>query len=205
MSPRSWILLAALAFSVLAVTLAVLTIPGRGRQDDMSGLVQVPPERLPRDHQAELKAVPPPAAPVPAAPAQAPRDPAAAPLPFPANAPEAQTPRGFPRLVEDVVQKCGMPLQVLRVDCAEYPCIAWVRATSPHPAGFGVSGCRAWTDAVSAPSRFTGFERDSSGGNVEQYFAFYAVPGEPELAEAGETRAEARIARVREELDLRGP
>ena len=202
MSPRSWILLAALAFSVLAITLAVLTVPGRGRSRDMSGLVEVPPERLPRDHQAELKAAPPPA-PVTQAPAPTPRDPAAAPIPFPASAPEALTPRGFPRLVEDVVQKCGMPLQVLRVDCEEYPCIAWVRAASPHPAGFGVSGCRAWTEAVSAPSRFTGFERDGSGGNVEQYFAFYAVPGEPELAKAGETRAEGRIARVREELDLR--
>lgn len=105
--------------------------------------------------------------------------------------------------MQEVAQSCGRSLQVTQVDCDEYPCIAWLSTPAPLPQGFDVSHCKAWTDAFSTPARTAAFERDASGGYTEQVFALYAVPVQKELAAAGETRAEARIARVRGELDLR--
>lgn len=224
MSSRTWPLAAVVAVSVLMLIAGILYEPAR-----VESSTEEPPEAPsaappPPPAPAPVRAAapggppgaaagaptasppPPPAsAPVQAQPGSAPVvDRAALPLPFPEGAPPERTVRGFPDVVARVARECGMPLEPLRTDCSEYPCIAWARATGPSPRGFGLGECRPWTEAFPERNVLVEFERLLPDGRREPVFAFFAVPPQPEEDDIAERRARARLLRVRDELGLQG-
>ncbi|MFP2961668.1 hypothetical protein ACLEPN_28650 [Myxococcus sp. 1LA] len=69
------------------------------------------------------------------------------PLAFAPELPEPFTPKGFERVAFRAANECGMGLDVVAVDCSEFPCIAWTRAKDDTVKKFSMEECEPWEEA----------------------------------------------------------
>ncbi|WP_237079860.1 hypothetical protein [Myxococcus xanthus] len=149
-----------------------------------------------------LRRLPEPAAAVPAAPAQdtAPED---RPLAFAPELPEPFTPKGFERVAFRAANECGMGLDVVAVDCSEFPCIAWTQAKDDTVKKFSMSGCGPWEEAFQHRTMVVASAQSEEGGSGARYLAWMPLPVDPELNRIAMRRARERTDGMKEALGLR--
>lgn len=64
------------------------------------------------------------------------------PVPWPDQMQEKYSPKGFESILQEVIESCALPYELVRMDCSEPPCLAAIRIT-----GVGdnsLTGCPAW-------------------------------------------------------------
>ncbi|WP_211193647.1 hypothetical protein [Pyxidicoccus fallax] len=125
------------------------------------------------------------------------------PLPFAPDTPEPYTPKGFERVSQRAAKECGMGLDVVALDCSEFPCIAWTRATDPNVKHFSMSGCGPWEEAFKHGTVVVGSIEDADGGGQLRYFSWMAVPPDPNDLLIAVRRAKERNAGMKEALGLK--
>lgn len=95
-------------------------------------------------------------------------------IPFPAGLPPAYRPEGFARAVDEAVAECpDAAMSVARVDCSEFPCVAWL-------GGEGIEAlrtCAGWTTRFGAGPTATGWVMTDGGAR-----AYAAVAPSPDGA-----------------------
>ncbi|GEL72945.1 hypothetical protein [Myxococcus virescens] len=149
-----------------------------------------------------LRRLPEPAAAVPAAPEKdtAPED---RPLAFAPELPEPFTPKGFERVAFRAANECGMGLDVVAVDCSEFPCIAWTQAKDDTVKHFSMSGCAPWEEAFQHRTMVVASGQFKEGGAGARYLAWMPLPVDPELNRIAMRRARERTDGMKEALGLR--
>jgi|GEM_PF-6587782 len=123
------------------------------------------------------------------------------PVEFPRDVPSSSLPDGFREVLAETIKTCGMGLQVAKVDCTEYPCIAWTRATDPSVRKFSMSGCGAWKSAFPHGERVVGKTVHAPDGSVTRYFAWMPMP-EDDVREDVMKRFDQRRERAEQELGI---
>jgi hypothetical protein len=98
------------------------------------------------------------------------------PVEFPRDVPRSSLPDGFREVLAETIKTCGMGLEVAKVDCTEYPCVAWTKATDPSVHVFSMSRCGAWKTAFPHGERVVGKTVHSPDGSVTRYFAWMPMP-----------------------------
>lgn len=111
------------------------------------------------------------------------------PVPFPNSVPDAFLPRHAREVADDIAKNCKMKLAVLDVDCAEYPCIIWTRATDKAVTEFSMSECEPWKKAYGELDMVFGSGFTKEG---EQVFAWAPVPPD-ETKKVASFRAPERV------------
>ncbi|MCP3059625.1 hypothetical protein LXT21_12635 [Myxococcus sp. K38C18041901] len=101
------------------------------------------------------------------------------PLAFPQNAPEQFTPKGFEKVAIQAAKECGMGLDVIAVDCSEFPCIAWTEAKDATIQRFTMDACSPWAEAFKYGTVVVGSIDPSDGGSGARFFSWMAVPPDP--------------------------
>lgn len=125
------------------------------------------------------------------------------PLPFPREAPEPYTPKGFEKVAHRAAAECGMSLDVVAVDCSEFPCIAWTVAKDETVARFTMTGCAPWEEAFKFGTVVVGAIHLSDGGPGPRYFSWMAVPPDPQDLLIALQRARERNKAMKEALGVR--
>lgn len=125
------------------------------------------------------------------------------PLPFPREAPEPYTPKGFEKVAHRAAAECGMSLDVVAVDCSEFPCIAWTVAKDETVARFTMTGCGPWEEAFKFGTVVVGAIHLSDGGLGPRYFSWMAVPPDPQDLLIALQRARERNKAMKEALGVR--
>ncbi len=128
---------------------------------------------------------------------------ATTPLSFPAELPEQYSPQGFERVAIEAAKTCGMGLDVVAVDCSEFPCIAWTLATDPKVLRYSMSECSVWKEAFTHGEVVIGATQPGDGGPGGRYFAWMALPPDPSDLQIATRRARARAKAMAEALGLR--
>lgn len=100
------------------------------------------------------------------------------PLPFPDDAPEQYTPKGFEKVAQRAAKECGMGLEVVALDCSEFPCIAWTQAKDPNVRRYSMSGCAPWEDSFKHGTVVVSTDQ-ADGGTGPRYLSWMAVPPDP--------------------------
>jgi hypothetical protein len=125
------------------------------------------------------------------------------PVPFPSTPAEAFRPERVKAIAAAAASGCGMKLDVLEVDCAEYPCIVWTRALDPRVKRYSMGDCAPWTQAF-GPNVLvfgTGYTR-----NGELVHGWLPLPPEESLTRAVVFRARERArATAAARYDFPGP
>ncbi|AEI68802.1 hypothetical protein [Corallococcus macrosporus] len=134
------------------------------------------------------------------APAAAPDE---LPLAFTPELPEPFTPKGFERVAFRAANECGMGLDVVALDCSEYPCIAWTRATDDTVKTFSMSGCAPWEEAFQGRTMVVASGQFKEGGQGARYLAWMPMPADPALNRIAMRRARERTDGMKEALGLR--
>ncbi|MDQ3263439.1 MAG: hypothetical protein M3Y59_07250 [Myxococcota bacterium] len=124
------------------------------------------------------------------------------PLAFPAELPEQYSPEGFERVAMEAAKSCGMGLDVVAVDCAEFPCIAWTQATDPKVFRYSMSECSVWKDAFANGEVVIGASQPRDGGSGGRYFAWMALPPDPADLQIATRRARERAKAMAEALGV---
>jgi hypothetical protein len=114
------------------------------------------------------------------------------PLGFPSDAEEPYTPHGFEKVALRAARECGMALDVVALDCSEFPCIAWTEATDPGIKTFSMSECEPWGEAFRHGTVAVGAVQRREGDTERRYFSWMALPPDP-----ADVRAALRRARER--------
>lgn len=125
------------------------------------------------------------------------------PMAFPPDAPEEYTPKGFERVSHQAAQECGMGLDVVAIDCSEFPCIAWTMARNDNVAKFSMTGCGPWEKAFANGTVVVGSLEDLDGGTGKRFFSWMAVPPDPADLRIAMKRAQERNAAMIEALGQR--
>lgn len=136
----------------------------------------------------------------------APQKPTDAPLPppveFPRDAPPSYLPEGFRDVLRKAVKECGMGLEVATVDCSEYPCIAWTKATDANVHQFSMENCAPWRQAFPDGERIVGDSGPDDGGSTTRYFAWMPMPADNDSRAAVMKRFEKRRKYTEQELGI---
>ncbi|WP_228565010.1 hypothetical protein [Myxococcus sp. AB036A] len=153
---------------------------------------------------AVLRRLPEPASPVSAEPGTG-QDtvPEERPLAFAPELPEPFTPEGFERVAFRAANECGMGLDVVAVDCSEFPCIAWTQAKDDTVKHFSMSGCGPWEEAFQHRTMVVASGKSEEGGPSARYLAWMPLPVDPELNRIAIRRARERTDGMKEALGLR--
>lgn len=122
----------------------------------------------------------------PEAPASTPE-----PIPFSPDVPAQYQPERFEEITMNAARSCGMGLDVIAVDCSEFPCIAWTRATDPSVKTYSMTGCQPWKDAFSDGELVIGAGARPDAGDAERFIAWMPMP--PHRANLPAVIARARI------------
>ncbi|WP_426753876.1 hypothetical protein [Myxococcus sp. Y35] len=146
--------------------------------------------------------------PDPALDAEAPADEAAAapedvPLAFPSELPEAFTPKGFEEVAFRAASECGMGLDVVALDCSEFPCIAWTQAKDDSVTRFSMTDCGPWEAAFQNRTMVVASSQSGEGPSRVRYLAWMPIPQDPGLQRIAMQRARERTDGMKEALGLR--
>jgi len=125
------------------------------------------------------------------------------PLAFAPELPEPFTPEGFERVAFRAANECGMGLDVVAVDCSEFPCIAWTQAKDDTVKHFSMSGCAPWEEAFQHRTMVVASGKSEEGGPSARYLAWMPLPVDPELNRIAIRRARERTDGMKEALGLR--
>ncbi len=125
------------------------------------------------------------------------------PLEFTSAIPESYTPRGFGRIAQRAAKECGLGLEVVALDCSEFPCIAWTLARNDNVARFSMSGCSPWEDAFANGTVVVGSLELLDGGAGARYLSWMAVPPDPRDFQIAMRRARERTRGMAEALGQR--
>ncbi|NVI99475.1 hypothetical protein HV824_15285 [Myxococcus sp. AM009] len=117
--------------------------------------------------------------------------------------PEPFTPKGFERVAFRAANECGMGLDVVVVDCSEFPCIAWTQAKDDTVQKFSMSGCAPWEEAFQHRTTVVASGQFKDGDAGARYLAWMPLPVEPELRRIAMWRARERTDGMKEALGLR--
>jgi|GEM_PF-5468122 len=151
--------------------------------------------RLPAQ-EARAEAVP------PAADAPPPENPEDVPLSFPAELPEPFTPKGFEQVAFRAASECGMGLDVVALDCSEFPCIAWTQAKDDTVTKFSMTGCAPWEEAFQNRTLVVASSQSGEGASRTRYLAWMPIPQDPALQRIAMRRARERTDGMKEALGL---
>ena len=124
------------------------------------------------------------------------------PLPFPNNAPEQYTPKGFEKVAFQAAKDCGMGLEVIAVDCSEFPCIAWTKATDSTVTHFSMEGCGPWAEAFKHGTMVVASVDPSDGGSGTRFFSWMAIPPDPADIRIAMKRAKERTQGMKAALGI---
>lgn len=125
------------------------------------------------------------------------------PLAFRADLDYAYTPDGFEEVTRRMIAECGLGLEVVTIDCAEYPCMAWTRAEQSEGRSYSMDGCPVWTDAFPNGTTVIGSATaNGANGTPERYLAWMAAPENPEELRQAWKRAKARADEMKAALGL---
>lgn len=151
-----------------------------------------------------LRRLPEPVAAAPVAPEQntAPEE---RPLAFAPELSEPFTPKGFERVAFRAANECGMGLEVVAVDCSEFPCIAWTQAKDDTVKHFSMSGCGPWEEAFQLRTVVVASGKFEDGGAGARYLAWMPLPMDldPALQRIAMRRARERTDGMKDALGLR--
>ncbi|WP_284668331.1 hypothetical protein [Myxococcus sp. SDU36] len=125
------------------------------------------------------------------------------PLAFAPELPEPFTPKGFERVAFRAANECGMGLDVVAVDCSEFPCIAWTQAKDDTVQKFSMSECAPWEEAFEHRTMVVASTQSKEGGSGARYLAWMPLPVDPELRRIAMRRARERTDGMKEALGLR--
>ncbi|NVJ18144.1 hypothetical protein HV826_28875 [Myxococcus sp. AM010] len=117
--------------------------------------------------------------------------------------PEPFTPKGFERVAFRAANECGMGLDVVVVDCSEFPCIAWTQAKDDTVQKFSMSGCAPWEEAFQHRTMVVASGQFKDGDAGARYLAWMPLPVDPELRRIAMRRARERTDGMKEALGLR--
>ena len=133
----------------------------------------------------------------------------AGPMAFPPDVPEAYRPEKFQAIALRVARECGTGLDVVAVDCSEFPCIAWLRVTDPQghlgrqdavdprTQSFSTTDCAPWNDAFKDSS--LGVLGDEARG---RYVSLMPSPPDRKAVMAAMQRAMERESQMAEALGV---
>lgn len=125
------------------------------------------------------------------------------PLMFKSNLAYEYTPDGFEKVANQMVRECGLGLELITIDCGEYPCMAWTRSSDLEGRRFSMSGCAPWEDAFPNGTTVIGTaERVAEKGEGERFFAWMAVPENPDDLRQAWRRAQVRAEEMKVALGL---
>lgn len=125
------------------------------------------------------------------------------PVPFPRDVSPAFAPEGFHEVLEQTIRKCGMGLEVAKVDCTEYPCIAWTRATDPEVHQFSMQDCGPWRSAFPDGELVIGESGGDDRDPGSRYFAWMPMPPDGQPRSDILKRVKERRAFVEQQLGLK--
>ncbi|MBL0695583.1 hypothetical protein [Comamonas sp. JC664] len=125
------------------------------------------------------------------------------PLSFAPGLAEPFTPKGFEQVAFRAARECGMGLDVVAVDCSEFPCIAWTQAKDDTVKSFSMSGCAPWEEAFQQRTMVVASARSNEGGAEARYLAWMPLPEDPESRRIALRRARERTDGMKEALGLK--
>jgi len=124
-------------------------------------------------------------------------------LPFAPDLAPAYTPEGFEAVALQMERECDLGLEVVTIDCSEYPCMAWTRAEHPEGRGVSMDGCAPWTAAFPNGTTVIGTaSRKTADGNSEMFFSWMAVPENPDQLKQAWRRAQVRAGEMKTAMGL---
>jgi hypothetical protein len=124
------------------------------------------------------------------------------PVQFPKDSDASFTPEGFQEVLAKTIEKCGMGLEVATVDCSEYPCIAWTKATDRDVHQFSMTKCAPWKEAFPEGELVIGKSVTTPLGAEERYFAWMPIPPDNATRPAVMKRVKERRKLTEQKLGL---
>lgn len=125
------------------------------------------------------------------------------PLPFGASIPLAHTPKEFEKIALRAARECGMALDVVALDCSEFPCLVWTVARNDNVARFSMEGCAPWESAFKEGTVVVGAISREDGGAGERYFSWMPVLPNPVDQHIAMVRARERNEGMKQALGIR--
>jgi hypothetical protein len=120
------------------------------------------------------------------------------PLPFPPGAPEGFRPSAFKVVAAHAAEQCGMNLELVEVECTEYPCIAFMRMKAgARPRQYSMQDCAPWKDALGTELTVQGVP--GADGDIRG-FAWMPLPPSEADQPVARYRAGIRIDKRRGEM-----
>ena len=124
-------------------------------------------------------------------------------LPFGASIPVAHTPIEFEKIAFRVARECGMALDVVALDCSEFPCLVWTIARNDNVGRFSMEGCAPWESAFKEGTVVVGAISRDDGGAGDRYFSWMPALPDPVDQHIAMVRARERNEGMKHALGIR--
>lgn len=124
-------------------------------------------------------------------------------LPFGASIPIAHTPKEFEKIAFRAARECGMALDVVAVDCSEFPCLVWTTARNDNVARFSMEGCSPWESVFKEGTVVVGAISRDDGGAGDRYFSWMPALPDPHDQHIAMVRARERNEGMKQALGIR--
>jgi hypothetical protein len=124
-------------------------------------------------------------------------------LPFGASIPMSHTPREFEKVAFRAARECGMALDVVALDCSEFPCLVWTVARNDNVALFSMEGCAPWESAFKEGTVVVGAISQDDGGAGDRYFSWMPALPDPMDQHIAMVRARERNEGMKQALGIR--
>lgn len=124
------------------------------------------------------------------------------PLPFAPNIPHSHTPKGFEAVAQRAVHECGMGLDVVAIDCSEFPCLLWTLAKNDNVGRFTMDGCKPWDEAFEFGAAVVGAIQTLDGGIGPRYFSWMPILPDPDDQRIAMKRARERNEGMKQALGI---
>lgn len=124
-------------------------------------------------------------------------------LPFGVSIPFAHTPMEFEKVAFRAARECGMALDVVALDCSEFPCLVWTVARNDNVSRFSMEGCAPWESAFKDGTVVVGAISKDDGGAGDRYFSWMPALPDPMDQHIAMVRARERNEGMKQALGIR--
>lgn len=96
-----------------------------------------------------------------------------------------------------------MALDVVALDCSEFPCLVWTVARNDNVARFSMDGCGPWESVFKDGTVVVGAISREDGGAGERYFSWIPALPDPHDQHIAMVRARERNEGMKQALGIR--